>query len=52
MIESFFKTLKYDEVYLCEYETFEDVVTRLAYFIEEVYNMMRSIYVSMRLLKM
>jgi hypothetical protein len=30
-MESFFKTLKYEEVYLCEYETFEDVVTRLPY---------------------
>jgi len=29
MIESFFKTLKHEEVNLCEYETFEDVVTRL-----------------------
>ncbi len=37
-MESFFKTLKYEEVYLCEYETYEDVVTRLPYFIEEVYN--------------
>jgi transposase InsO family protein len=25
MMESFFKTLKYEEVYLCQYETFEDV---------------------------
>jgi len=38
MMESFFKTLKYEEVNLCEYETFEDVVARLPYFIEEVYN--------------
>jgi len=37
-MESFFKTLKYEEVYLCEYETFEDVITRIPYFIEEVYN--------------
>jgi len=28
MMESFFKTLKYEEVYLYEYKTFEDVVTR------------------------
>ncbi|MBA7664745.1 hypothetical protein ES703_72808 [subsurface metagenome] len=37
VMESFFKTLKY-EVYLCEYETLEDVVARLPYFIEEAYN--------------
>jgi putative transposase len=41
MMESFFKTLKYEEVYLCEYETLEDVVARLPYFIEEVYNQKR-----------
>jgi len=40
-MESFFKTLKYEEVYLCEYETLEDVVSRLPYFIEEVYNLKR-----------
>jgi putative transposase len=41
MMESFFKTLKYEEVNLCEYETYQDVVTRLPYFIEEVYNQKR-----------
>ena len=37
-MESFFKTLKYEGVYLCEYQTFEDVVARLPYFLEGVYN--------------
>ena len=41
MMESFFKTLKYEEVNLCEYETFGDVVASLPYFIEEVYNQKR-----------
>jgi len=41
IIESFFKTLKCEEVYLCEYETLEDVRERLPYFIEEVYNRKR-----------
>ena len=40
-MESFFKTLKYEEVYLFEYETFEDVLERIPYFIEEVYNRKR-----------
>ena len=40
-MESFFKTLKYEELYLYEYETFEDVVARLPYFLEEVYNQKR-----------
>jgi len=31
-MESFFKTLKYEEVYLCEYETYEDVVTQASLF--------------------
>ncbi|MFC2032421.1 IS3 family transposase [Chloroflexota bacterium] len=38
MMESFFKTLKYEAVYLCVYEMFEDVVAMLPYFIDEVYN--------------
>lgn len=40
-MESFFKTLKYEEVNLSEYETLQDVLTRLPYFIEEVYNRKR-----------
>ena len=36
VMESFFKTLKYEEVYLYEYETMDDVMARLPYFIEEV----------------
>ncbi|NIO21242.1 MAG: IS3 family transposase [Candidatus Aenigmarchaeota archaeon] len=38
MVESFFKTLKSEEVYLWEYETLADVEKRIPYFIEEVYN--------------
>jgi transposase InsO family protein len=41
MMESFFKTLKHEEVYLWEYETYQDVVARLPYFLEEVYNRKR-----------
>jgi transposase InsO family protein len=40
-MESFFKTLKQEEVYLYEYETIYDVRARLPYFIEEVYNRKR-----------
>jgi putative transposase len=40
-MESFFKTLKYEEVYLCDYETYEDVMERIPYFIEAVYNQKR-----------
>jgi len=41
MMESFFKTLKHEEVNLWEYETYADVVARLPYFLEEVYNQKR-----------
>jgi putative transposase len=40
-MESFFKTLKYEEVYLSEYETQADVRERIPYFLEEVYNRKR-----------
>jgi len=39
--ESFFKTLKQEEVYLWEYKTFSDVVERIPYFILDVYNKKR-----------
>jgi transposase InsO family protein len=38
IMESFFKTLKYEEVYLCEYETYKDVIERLPNFLDDVYN--------------
>jgi putative transposase len=39
--ESFFKTLKYEEVYLNDYQTEDDVWERIPFFIEEVYNQKR-----------
>jgi len=39
--ESFFKTLKYEEVYLWEYRTIEDVKERIPFFIQQVYNKKR-----------
>jgi putative transposase len=40
-MESFFKTLKAEEVYLTEYETIEDVEKNIPQFIEAVYNRKR-----------
>jgi len=40
-IESFFRTLKVEEVYMFEYETYGEVLERIPYFIEEVYNKKR-----------
>lgn len=39
--ESFFKTLKHEEVYLKEYRTFEEAAANLERFIEDVYNTKR-----------
>lgn len=39
--ESFMKTLKYEEVYLNEYGTFNDAIQNIEHFIEEVYNSKR-----------
>ncbi len=40
-MESFFRTLKVEEVYMFEYETYGEVLKRIPYFIEEVYNRKR-----------
>ncbi len=40
-MESFFRTLKVEEVYMFEYETYTEVLKRIPYFIEEVYNRKR-----------
>jgi len=40
-MESFFKTLKQEEVYISEYQTTADVKTNLPHFIERVYNLKR-----------
>jgi putative transposase len=40
-MESFFKTLKYEEVHLANYESFDDVTRQIPHFIEEVYNSKR-----------
>ena len=37
----FFRTLKVEEVYMFEYETYAEVLERIPYFIEEVYNRKR-----------
>ena len=41
-MESFFRTLKVEEVYVSDYETYDDVLSSIPYFIEEMYNRKRS----------
>ena len=36
--ESFMGSLKVEEIYMWDYETYADVIERIPYFIEEVYN--------------
>ncbi|GAH39145.1 unnamed protein product, partial [marine sediment metagenome] len=38
---SLFRSLKVEEVYMFSYETYKDVIERIPYFIEEVYNKKR-----------
>ena len=40
-MESFFRTLKVEEVYMSDYESYEDVLASIPYFIEEMYNRKR-----------
>ncbi len=40
-IESFFRTLKVEEVYMFEYDTYREVLERIPYFISQVYNRKR-----------
>jgi transposase InsO family protein len=40
-MESFFRTLKVEEVYMGEYNTYEDILFSIPYFIGEVYNRKR-----------
>ena len=40
-MESFFRTVKVEEVYMSDYETYDDVLDSIPYFIEEMYNRKR-----------
>ena len=40
-VESFFKTLKHEEIFAYDYQTMDDVIRRLPYFLEEIYNRRR-----------
>ena len=40
-VESFFKTLKHEEIFANDYSTIDDLANRLPHFLEEVYNRRR-----------
>jgi transposase InsO family protein len=40
-MEAFYRTLKYEEVHLWNYETYQDVLHRVPYFLEQIYNRKR-----------
>ena len=40
-VESFFKTLKHEEIFVNDYSTIDDVADRLPHFLEDVYNRKR-----------
>ena len=40
-VESFFETLKHEEIFANDYSTIDDVADRLPHFLEEVYNRRR-----------
>ena len=40
-VESFFKTLKHEEIFANDYSTIDDLTNRLPHFLEEVYNRRR-----------
>jgi len=39
--QSFFRTLKVEEVYMSDYETYDDALASIPYYIEEVHNKKR-----------
>jgi len=41
ILKSFFRTLKVEEVYMFEYDNFEEALQSITHFIEEVYNSKR-----------
>ena len=46
-VESFFKTLKHEEIFANDYSTIDDVADRLPHFLEEVYTHRRRLHSSL-----